>query len=192
MSKQPVKKDVKSKKKELGLYSKALLNRKISISFNFLGKNIKENLEKIVKKESEGKCIKEGYIKKDSTNIISYSSGLLKENLIYFDVVFECLICNPVEGMNIKCKSKNITQAGIRAVSLDDPSPVVIYISRDHHINNNYFNNVKEDEEINIRVIGQRFELNDKEISIVGELIEPKDRKKKTTTKKTKLVIKEN
>ena len=184
------KKEFKSKKKEIGLYVKSLLNRKISIPFQYLGKNIKDNLEKIIKKESEGKCIKEGYIKKDSSNIISYSSGVLKENLIYFDVVFECLICNPVEGMNIKCKSKNITQAGIRAVSLDDPSPVVIYISRDHHFNNNYFNTVKEDEEITIRVIGQRFELNDEQISIVGELIEPKEKRKKTT-KKTKLVIKE-
>lgn len=183
-------KEFKSKKREVGLYVKSLLNRKISIPFQYLGKNIKDNLEKIIKKESEGKCIKEGYIKKDSSNIISYSSGVLKENLIYFDVVFECLICNPVEGMNIKCKSKNITQAGIRAVSLDDPSPVVIYISRDHHFNNNYFNTVKEDEEITIRVIGQRFELNDEQISIVGELIEPKEKRKKTT-KKTKLVIKE-
>lgn len=184
------KKEFKSKKREIGLYVKSLLNRKISIPFQYLGKNIKDNLEKIIKKESEGKCIKEGYIKKDSSNIISYSSGVLKENLIYFDVVFECLICNPVEGMNIKCKSKNITQAGIRAISLDDPSPVVIYISRDHHFNNNYFNTVKEDEEITIRVIGQRFELNDEQISIVGELIEPKEKRKKTT-KKTKLVIKE-
>ena len=184
------KKEFKSKKREIGLYVKSLLNRKISIPFQYLGKNIKDNLEKIIKKESEGKCIKEGYIKKDSSNIISYSSGVLKENLIYFDVVFECLICNPVECMNIKCKSKNITQAGIRAISLDDPSPVVIYISRDHHFNNNYFNTVKEDEEITIRVIGQRFELNDEQISIVGELIEPKEKRKKTT-KKTKLVIKE-
>ena len=183
------KKEFKGKKKEIGLYVKSLLNRKISIPFQYLGKNVKENLEKIIKKESEGKCIKEGYIKKNSTNIISYSSGLLKENLIYFDVVFECLICNPVEGMNIKCKSKNITQAGIRAEAIEEPSPVIIYVSRDHHYDNTYFNNVKEDEEINIKVIGQRFELNDEQISIVGELVEPKEKKKKIT-KKTKLIIK--
>lgn len=183
------KKDFKNKKKEIGLYAKSLLNRKISLPFHYLGKNVKENLEKIIKKESEGKCIKEGYIKKDSTNIISYSSGLLKENFIYFDVVFECLICNPVEGMNIKCKSKNITQAGIRALAIEEPSPVVIYVSRDHHYDNNYFNNVKEDEEINIKVIGQRFELNDEQISIVGELVEPKEKKKNQKKKLEKITI---
>ena len=186
MSKQPVKKEVKPKKKELGLYSKSLLNRKISISFNFLGKNIKENLENILRKELGGKCIKEGLIKNNSINIVSYSSGLLKENLIFFDVVFECFICNPVEGMNIKCKAKNITQAGIRAESFDDPSPIIVYVSRDHHYNNNYFNTVKEEDDINIRVIGQRYELNDQQISIIGELIEPKEKMKK----KTKLKIK--
>ncbi len=183
------KKDFKNKKKEIGLYAKSLLNRKISLPFHYLGKNVKENLEKIIKKESEGKCIKEGYIKKDSTNIISYSSGLLKENFIYFDVVFECLICNPVEGMNIKCKSKNITQAGIRALAIEEPSPVVIYVSRDHHYDNNYFNNVKEDEEINVKVIGQRFELNDEQISIVGELVEPKEKKKNQKKKLEKITI---
>jgi len=186
MNKQNTKKDGKFKKKEVGLYSKSLLNRKISISYQFLGKNIKENLENIVKKELSGKCIKEGLIKDNTINIISYSSGILKENLIYFDVVFECFICNPVEGMIVKCKSKNITQAGIRAESMDDPSPIIVYISRDHHYNNTYFNNIKEDDEISIRVIGQRYELNDKQISIIGELVESKDK----TKKKTKLKIK--
>ena len=181
------KKETKNKKsnKEIGLYSKSMLNRNIAIPYQYLGKNIKENLEKKIRKELEGKCIKEGYVKNNSVNVISYSSGTLKENFIYFNVLFECLICNPVEGMNIKCKSQNITQAGIRAVSIDNPSPVIIYISRDHHYSNNYFNSIKEDEELLIRVIGQKFELNDENISIIGELIEKK-------VKKTKLKIKSN
>ena len=97
----------------------------------------------------------------------------MQGRFIEFEVVFECNICCPVEGMQIKCYAKNITQAGIRAfTSLDEKnSPVIIYVSRDHHSSNEYFNSVREKDAIRIRVIGQRFELNDKQVSIIGELL---------------------
>ena len=105
---------------------------------------------------------------------------------VEFEVVFECSICCPVEGMQINCYAKNITQAGIRAfTSLDEKkSPVIIYVSRDHHSSNSYFNSVNEKDFIRVRVIGQRFELNDKQVSIIGELI-PKG----TEPVKKKIVI---
>jgi hypothetical protein len=87
-------------------------------------------------------------------------------------VVFECDVCFPVEGMLISCLAKNITKAGIRAESaFDTPSPIVVFIARDHHYNDESFSKVKEGDKIDVRVIGQRFELNDKYISIIGELI---------------------
>jgi hypothetical protein len=97
----------------------------------------------------------------------------LQGRFIEFEVVFECSICCPVEGMQIKCYAKNITQAGIRAfTSLEEKnSPVIIYVSRDHHSTNEYFNSIREKDSIRIRVIGQRFELNDKQVSIIGELL---------------------
>ena len=59
---------------------------------------------------------------------------------------------------------------------------------RDHHINNIYYNNVVENNTINIRVIGQRFELNDKYITIIAELIGPKNNYS-TSQKKTKKLL---
>ena len=111
-----------------------------------------------------------------------------------FEVVFECLVCCPVEGMLIKCNVKNMTQAGIRAVINEEISPIVAYVSRDHHYNNNYFNTIKEMDDITVRVIGQRYELNDPQVSIIGELVEPKEDKLKkniTMKRKPKLVITE-
>jgi hypothetical protein len=76
--------------------------------------------------------------------------------------------------MLISCVAKNITKAGIRAESANDvPSPVVVFIAKDHHYNISYFNEVKEGDKITVRVIGQRFELNDKYVSVIGELIKP-------------------
>jgi DNA-directed RNA polymerase subunit E'/Rpb7 len=182
------------KENDAGVYMNSLLSRKLQVSFNKIGKNIKEILEKSIKKEIEGKCTIEGFIKPNSTKLLTYSSGVLFENKVEFDVVFECLVCCPVEGMRIKCNVKNKTQAGIRALINEEKSPVVIYLSRDHHYNNKYFSTLKENDEITVRVIGQRYELNDEQVSVIGELIEPKVDKYKTDKfkKKPRLVIQEN
>lgn len=191
-----VKKDYR-KPRDSGVYMNSLLSRKILIPFNKIGKNIKEVLENIVKREIEGKCTVEGYVKINSTKVLTYSSGVLFENKAEFDTVFECLVCCPVEGMLVKCIVKNKTQAGIRALIDEDNSPIVVYVSRDHHYNNTYFSTVNENDEINIRVIGQRYELNDEHVSVIGELVEPKaDKIKKgpmlKAKPKPKLVIREN
>lgn len=182
------------KNKDVGVYMTSLLTRKIHIPFNNVGKNIKDTLEKTIKKQIEGKCNIEGFIKPESTKVLTYSSGILVENTVMFEVVFECLVCCPVEGMLIKCNVKNMTQAGIRAVINEEISPIVAYVSRDHHYNNNYFNTIKEMDDITVRVIGHRYELNDPQVSIIGQLVEPtEDKTKKNTTikKKPKLVITE-
>ena len=53
-----------------------------------------------------------------------------------------------------------------------------------------YFSQVNEGDKIEIKVIGQRFELNDKYISIIAELIDPSKSEKKM--KKEKIVIEED
>jgi DNA-directed RNA polymerase subunit E'/Rpb7 len=160
-------------KEEALLYSRAVLSQKVQLPFILVGTNIEKTIQHTISSKIEGKCIVEGYVKPGSIKIINISSGTLQGRFIDFEVVFECSICCPVEGMQIKCYAKNITQAGIRAfTSLEEKnSPVIIYVSRDHHSSNEYFNSVKEKDAIRIRVIGQRFELNDKQVSIIGELL---------------------
>jgi DNA-directed RNA polymerase subunit E'/Rpb7 len=157
------------------IYSRCLITRKIVLPITCIGKTIKEIIEENIKSNFEGKCLVEGFIKPNSTKIITYSSGIIyRGSSVSFEVVFECEVCFPVEGMLISCFAKNITKAGIRAESANDvPTPVVIFIAKDHHYNISYFNEVKEGDKINVRVIGQRFELNDKYVSVIGELVKP-------------------
>jgi DNA-directed RNA polymerase subunit E'/Rpb7 len=159
--------------KSFTIYSRNLLTRSILLPITAVGKNIRETIERNIAVQFEGKCVVEGFIKPGSSKIITYSSGLIvRGNQISFEVVFECDVCFPVEGMLISCLAKNITKAGIRAESaFDTPSPIVVFIARDHHYNDDSFSKVKEGDKIDIRVIGQRFELNDKYISIIGELL---------------------
>jgi len=166
----------KNKKKEIilsSIYSRSIINRQVHLPINAIGKNLKPVIEEYVSFHYEGKCVVEGFIKPQSTKIITYSSGTIKRgNIVSFDVVFECQVCFPVEGTNISCIAKTNTKAGITAESADEkPSPIIVFIARDHHYYSSQFNDVKEGDKINIRVIGQRFELNDKFVSIIGELI---------------------
>jgi DNA-directed RNA polymerase subunit E'/Rpb7 len=185
----------KYKKKEnklVSIYSRCLITKNISIPITSIGKNIKDTIEKVIAFNFEGKCLVEGYIKPKSSKIITYSSGLVERGInISFEVVFECEICFPVEGTLVSCVAKNITKAGIRAESADEiPSPIIVYLARDHHYNNKQFAEIEVNDTFNVRVIGQRFELNDKYVSIIGELVKPKVDKEFTKSSiKPKLVI---
>ena len=186
----------KNKKKEIilsSIYSRSIINRSVSLPITVIGKNLKQVIEEYISFHYEGKCAVEGFIKSQSTKIITYSSGTIKRgNLVSFDVVFECQVCFPVEGTIISCVAKTNTKAGITPESADEkPSPIIVFIARDHHYYSSQFNDVKEGDRINIRVIGQRFELNDKYISIIGELVKEKDftQQKPRQIAKPKIVI---
>ena len=175
---------IRKNKINRGIWMKNVLTRKILLPFYSVGSNIRENIQEKIEESLYNKCSKEGYIKNKSIKILSYSSGLVESNNVLFDVMFECDVCHPVEGQIIKCQAKNITRAGIRAVYTKEvPSPVTIFIARDHHYNNETFLKVKENEEITIKVIGIRYELNDETIAVLGEL------KNKIGSRKTKVTI---
>ena len=159
------------------IYSRCLLTRKVVLPINVVGKNLDDVLVDYINNNFEGKCVIEGFVKPNSTKIIRYSSGTIERgNNVVFEVVFECDASFPVEGMLIQCIAKNIVKAGIRAESATDvPSPVVVFIAKDHHYNSQQFADVKEGDRIQVRVIGQRFELNDKYVSIIGELVKEKE-----------------
>lgn len=124
----------------------------------------------------EGRCISEGFIKPNTVRIVDFKCGKIVAKNVQFNLVIECYVCNPLENATINCIANNITQAGIRAISNDKYLPVVIYISRDYSMltQNTYYNEVKEGDRIAIKVIGKRFEMNDKFIQIIGELVSPK------------------
>lgn len=154
------------------IFTRGLINKKIILPITNVGKNIKQTIETYLKANYEGKCQIDGYIRPGSCNIISYSCGTIFEgNKIALDVVFDCYLCFPVEGMLIECIAKNVTKAGIRCESNEYvPSPVVAFLAKEHHQGDKLFNDVREGDKIIVKVIGQRFELNDPNVSIIGEL----------------------
>lgn len=156
---------------KMSLYIKNIISKKLSVPIKYIGTNITQILEQILSDHFEGKCCIEGYVKRGSVKIITFSSGNIAGNSVIFTVVFEYLVCNPPQGMRISCAVNNITNAGILAhIDEGEYSPLKIFIARDHHYNIPYFSELKEKDIIMVRVIGQRFELNDPFVSVIGEL----------------------
>ena len=153
------------------IYVPTMVSRKVVLPFTAVGRNIRDVLEKHLAHECEGKCNAEGYVRPRSTQLLAYSSGDLTDHAaVAFEAMYEYQACNPVEGMLITCVVRNVTQAGLQAHILPEPSPLTIFVSRDHHHSNPRFSKIRTGDEIVVRVIGQHFELNDPAVSVIGEL----------------------
>ena len=155
------------------LYLQSLLQMNIILYPNQIGENkTRENIRKSLVSFIEGKCTKEGYVQPNSIDIKSYSSGIVKGDTIEFSVIFNCNTSNPAENTIIHCIVKSITKAGIHAEAFDEKGniPITIFVARDHYVKTHDFQNIKEHEKIQIKVIGSRFELNDERIEVLGEI----------------------
>ena len=170
------------------IYNKIILNSKIILGFNKVNSDLYNTLQYKIQEDIEGRCIIEGFVKRNSTKILSYSSGELVASNILFEVAYETMVANPVEGNIIECKVHSITKAGIKATIEDDnkTSPYLIFIARDHHYSNEDFAVLKENDLINIKVLGKRYEIHDKYISIIAELITQQNKDSKEQSKKGK------
>ena len=163
------------------IYFKNILQKDVKLNIVNIGTNLNSIIKDTLASTYEGKCLKEGYIKNNSIVIINYSNGVLETDYVIFSVSFECLICRPIEGMKIKCNVDNVTKAGIRASYFNNvESPIMVFIARDHYYNNTTFTKIKENDTILIKVIGIRYELNDKFIYIIAELLKSHKKKNKT------------
>ena len=93
------------------------------------------------------------------------------------------VLYEPVEGMRFKAVVKNIKKQVFDELRMI--SPVVVFIAHDHHFKKKEFSQLNIDDDITVRVIGIRYELNDNYISVIAELVT----NKKTRKKPIKIII---
>lgn len=175
-SRQPKRRDKEDRKddKIYDPYIMSVLCMKIHLPITEVGGNIKQNLEKMIVHKTEGKCIVDGFVRPDSVRILTYSAGKLNSGSVEFQTTFECMICHPVEGTLVRCKSNTITKAGIHAEVVDKQGniPITMFIARDHHLNNDKFDRVVENAQLLVNIIGIRYEVNDANICAIGKLVD--------------------
>jgi DNA-directed RNA polymerase subunit E'/Rpb7 len=185
---------VADKKNVYGVFHRSSLQKKVILKITEIGKTLKQNLERKIVKQVEGKCIAEGYIRPNSVRIINYSSGNINGEFVEYTVVYECMVCYPTEGMIVECTVKTITKAGIHAevVAEEGIVPLTVFIIRDHNYTNKLFSQIKENMKINARIVGTRFEINDTNICAIATLVDMgKERAREKNTQKPKLAMME-
>jgi hypothetical protein len=166
---------------ESNCYSDCMACRKITIPYNEVTKHaaagkVTEMIRKHISRQIENKCTIEGFVHPNTCKVLSHSSGMLQGPNVVFDVAYKCSVFLPCEGAVLVCRVKSVTGAGILA-GINNASvvnPVVVYVLREHHASessSSYFNAVKPDSVIHVRVVGRRFELNDTHVSVIGELL---------------------
>jgi hypothetical protein len=156
------------------LFVKSLISTKVSLPYTAVGSNYLDIIKAEVAQQVEGKCIADGYIKRNSVEIVEYSAGKIDINTVEFQILYQCQVCLPVEGMLVHCKTKTITQkAGIHAECIVNGDPVLsVFITRDDNLQHPDFLKIKEiGIELTVRIVGVTFELNDPTITVIAALV---------------------
>jgi DNA-directed RNA polymerase subunit E'/Rpb7 len=153
------------------LYTDSLLTKSVQIPMSECGKNITEILHHTLQ-SLEGKCVTEGYVKKGSIHVVNFSSGMMKDHYVIFTVVFECKIAVPFNNQELLCIVETNTIAGLQCkLHPDDESPFIIFLAKDHHMEDKTFFECSVGSIINVNVIGKRYSVNDATISVIAKLL---------------------
>ncbi len=172
------------------IYFNNILTKRICVKAKYLNEDINDYILNYLKKNIEGKCINEGYVKYGSIKIVKKSIGQILGSRFTGDITYDILytgdVCNPVTGNIIDCKVKFINKLGI----LGNNGPISITIPKQLH-KNEEFEHINIGDVIKVEVIVKKFSLNQKEIKLVAKLYnenENKTSKSQSIKKKDELL----
>lgn len=157
------------------LFISTTIKSSLSIEPKDLNSTLNKKIIKRIKQDVEGKCIKNGYVRKNSVKLVKRSLGQSLTSHFNGNVIFhvEYLVdlCNPLEGAIIECSVINSNKMGVLAeINGVEDSPLNILLAKQHHINNPEFEDLRDRDIIKIRVLGKRYEFGDSQITIIGLL----------------------
>ena len=101
------------------IYKLTKLKENIHLSPKDINKNINEIVLNKLKNKIEGKCIKDGFIRKNSITILSRSLGNMNnsnfESGVHYAVVYSAEVCNLYNGQIIEAEVDNIDKSQVFA-----------------------------------------------------------------------------
>ena len=159
------------------IYQSLALTENINLTPADTNYNIDEILKKKLALKVEGRCIKEGYVKPDSVEIISRTLGhLINSNFsgtINYVIKFKADICIISNNQIVTCEIYNKDKsAAICYIGEPETSPVEIYLHQQHHIGNIEYANLKKEDIIKVKIARTSYEYKDKKIIANGTLVE--------------------
>lgn len=177
------------------IFYRTLLNDNIKIEPKYLSKDYRKYVLSKLKSKLEGICSRHGFIKTGSIELYKVTPGNIElvglNGNIVFDVHYYADVCNPLIGNIVKATVTNVNKFGILA----EVAGILEIIIAKNSVNIQHDQGVDLDEitigdTVVIEVLGKKFELNDKKISIVGRIV-PSTAKAVTKKAKEKEDIKQ-
>ena len=171
------------------IYYDLNIQKNVLLKPKYLNKNLEQNIVEQIKSEVEGKCIREGFVKLNSTEVLKRERGkqIIGDftGLILFKTYIKVQVANPKINKIIVAKVLNKNKLGILAKN----GPLEIIIPRELHDKNEkkILDELEIDSEILLKVIGVKFEINDTKISVVAKLENESVEKVKKTIKVRKV-----
>lgn len=163
------------------IFVTTLVTEKIKIKPTHIGKSIPRLLLAALRMRFEGKCSHHGYIKPGSIRIVKHSMGhIVAVSLngdIQYTVQFHADVCNPAPGSVVRATVSKINKFGILAecgMLIDDKYIALLDIIVAKYMidqDNIDVTNIKQGDPLNIQILGQKFELDDKKISVIGKIV---------------------
>ena len=146
-----------------------ILEERIQLDSNEIGENLDETILMKLKEKIGNKCIIEGYVYKESIEILSRSIGKIittsyKGELDYI-LKYKVKICNPKKGEKVKGTVRIINKMGI----LLDNNPLEIILARQQHMNKELLE-VEIGDKLEVTILGRKYDLNDNKIICIGKL----------------------
>lgn len=165
--------------------SNQLISSSIHLNPNELNSDINNLLVNKLREKYEQKCINEGYIVKDSIELVNKSLGFIKsinnESKIVYNLKFSADILFPIENDVIEGYIDNHNKMGVIAyIKLSDSyknykgannitdSPFIIIIPNNDSIDKS---EIKINEKKEIKVKATRIKYNSKNIQVIGEFV---------------------
>jgi len=160
--------------------SSVLLTSNVNITPNRIEQDINRTILEILKKRYEGVCNKDGYIIKDSVQLVKRSIGQIKTinntSFVNFNVTYTSDIILPsvdsIYESHIETKNKLGIISYIKLNDSDDmkDSPFII-ITPKEYISEDDFNSLQINDKIKIKVKSFRIKYLSKHIQIVSVLV---------------------
>ena len=155
----------------------------LTTTINIEPRNIKGDISKLVlynlKKRYEGVCNKDGYIKKDSIEIVNRSIWMLKiidnDSYITYHITYKALVITPSIGDKISCIISSNNKMGLIGYVKDneidtiEDSPFVIIIPREYFSDVSDIDDININDKINVVIDNYRTKYLGKQIQIVAK-----------------------
>ena len=159
------------------LFYKNTVQDKIYIHPRNLCQDLDGEITRAIEAKVGGICNKDGYVRKNSVNLLKRSIGLVSNEttngFVSFDVLYSIDVCNPKNGDIFECVVRLQNKVGFELEPIikdksDKQNPLIILVMKEHTEDKTLLSSIVKDDRVMVKVVGGKFDLGDDKIKVIG------------------------